>query len=297
MATISIVNKLAIQWQIGNECNFKCDYCHVDYHSGSNPFLSYEQFQKGFSNLNTSVEKYDLIEIEFQGGEPTISPAIRDKIADSTDPRYKYILTTNASADLAWWQRAVANLSHVVLAYHPQCDIDHFNQVVEIVKQSKVRFSVVVNAHNDRSKWDTAIDTYDYYASKYQPVQFKTLFADHGKGNNKFLAYNADQWAFYLEVNNIKAPKDEPVEDQIQWVEERLYNNYKGHLCWAGINQIVIDYFGYAYRGWCHSNGGFGNIFETPIELDVQPKVCPKIVCKNGFDLLAKKSEKSWGMS
>lgn len=291
------MTKLAIQWQIGNECNFNCDYCHPDFNNGSNPFLDYDRFQKGFNNLNESVSSYEVIEIEFQGGEPTISPAIRDKIADSTDPRYKYILTTNASADLAWWEKAVKNLSNVTLAYHPQCDIEHFNQVVSLVKKSNILFSITVNAHTDKDRWESAVNAYDDYAVQYYPVKFRALFADHGKGNNKFLDYKTDQWAYYLEANNIKAPKDEPVEDQIQWVETRLYNNYKGHLCWAGVNQIVIDYFGYVYRGWCHSNGGFGNIFENPISLDVQPRVCPKIVCKNGFDLQAKKSEKSWGMS
>lgn len=297
MATVHNVTKLAIQWQIGNECNFKCDYCHSDYHSGSNPFLEYERFQKGFNNLNESVKDYDLIEIEFQGGEPTVSPAIRDKIADSTDPRYKYILTTNASADISWWAKAVKNLSNVILAFHPQCDHEHFNQVVELVKASGIPFTVTVNAHPDKDKWELAVNTYDRYAEQYYPTAFRALFADHARGNNKFMPYTSNQWAFYMAVNNIPAPKDEPVEDQIQWVEERLYNNYKGHLCWAGINQVVIDYFGFVYRGWCHSNGGFGNIFETPIVLDAEPRVCPKIVCKNGFDLQAKKSEKSWGMS
>lgn len=291
------MNKLSIQWQIGNECNFKCDYCHQDYHSGSNPFLTKEQFQVGFDNLQLSVSNYDLIEIEFQGGEPTISPAIRDKIADSTDTRYKYILTTNASADIFWWEKAVHNLSNVILAYHPQSDLEHFDQVVELVKSYNIPFTITINAHPDKAKWDLAVDTYDKYAEKYYPINFRALFADHARGNNKFMSYDINQWDFYTAVNNIPAPKDEPVEDQIQWVEDHLYNNYKGHLCWAGVNQIVIDYAGDVYRGWCHSNGGFGNIFKGPVTLDAQPRACPKIICKNGFDLLAKKSNKSWGMA
>ena len=44
MATVYSLSTLAIQWQIGNECNFKCDYCHTDYHDGSNPYISFELF-------------------------------------------------------------------------------------------------------------------------------------------------------------------------------------------------------------------------------------------------------------
>jgi sulfatase maturation enzyme AslB (radical SAM superfamily) len=289
------VNKLSIQWQIGNQCNFRCDYCHSDFHSGSNPFLEYEQFQRGFRHLQESVKDYTNIEIEFQGGEPTISSAIRDKIADQTDTRYKYNLTTNASADLAWWKLAVKNLSNVIIAYHPYCDIQHFKQIVELVKDSDINFSITINAHNAKDRWTDAVNIYDYYKCKNYPISFRALFSDHARGNNKFLPYDYDQWAFYTEINKIDVP-DAPVETQIKWVENHLYNNYKGHLCWAGVEQIVIDYFGYTYRGWCHSHGVLGNIFESSVVLDTQPKVCPRIVCKNLFDQQAKKSEKSWGL-
>jgi sulfatase maturation enzyme AslB (radical SAM superfamily) len=104
VATVYNVKKLSVQWQAGNQCNFRCDYCHSDYHDGSNPFLDYEQFHVGFTNLKNSTVDYDRLEIEFQGGEPTISSAVRDTIISSTDTRIKYVLTTNASASLDWWQ-------------------------------------------------------------------------------------------------------------------------------------------------------------------------------------------------
>ena len=291
--------KLAVQWQVGNQCNFRCDYCHSDYHSGSNPFLDHEQFHKGFTNLKNSALKYDQLEVEFQGGEPTIHPVVRDTIANNTDPKYKFVLTTNASADISWWHQAIPNLSNVSLSYHPSCDIAHFKQVVELVKSSGILYTITINAHTDPVRWKQAVDLYDFYKThtEHVPTTFRALFADHGKGNSKFLQYDIDQWSYWLELNKIDAPADIPVESQIEWVEQRLYNNYKGHLCWAGVEQIVVDYFGYAYRGWCRSTGGYGNIFAGTLTLDNQPKVCPKLVCKNSFDLLAKKSEKSWGLS
>lgn len=296
MATVYNVKKLSVQWQAGNQCNFRCDYCHSDYHNGSNPFLDYEQLHNGFNNLKNSALDYDRVDIEFQGGEPTISSPIRDLISGPVDPQIKYTLTTNASASLDWWALATTNLSNITLAYHPNSDITHFQQVIEIVKASKVPFAITINAHTDPSRWDQAVDLYDHYKTQSFPINFRALFLNHNKGNDKFLNYNVDQWSYWLELNKITAP-EAPVETQIKWVEDRLYNNYKGHLCWAGVEQIVIDYFGYVYRGWCHSNGGFGNIFEGTITLDKQPTVCPRTACKNAFDQLSKKSTNSWGFS
>lgn len=297
MATIHLVKKLAVQWQIGNQCNFRCDYCHHDYHSGSNPFLDYEQFQKGFFNLERSVTDYEQVTIEFQGGEPTISPAIRNKVADPGVTRYKYILQTNASADLEWWHLAVKNLSEVSLAYHPQVDTEHFKQVVEIVRANCPKWGISVNAHPDHDRWEKAVSIYEFYKNQNVYVTFRALFADHNRGNQQFLEYTPEQWAYYTRANHIEVPVEiTEIPAQIHWVESHLYNNYKGHLCWAGVEQIVVDYFGYVYRSWCHAHGALGNIFEKSVTLDTSPKVCPKGLCKNKFDQQAKKSEKSWGM-
>ncbi len=294
MATVPSLTKLAVQWQIGNQCNYRCDYCHHNYHDGSNPFLSYENFQSAIKNLADSVS-HDLIIIEFQGGEPSICPPVRDAIAEPSS-RFKYVISTNASQSIDWWSKAVNNLVGVILSYHPEyCDPQHFKDVVSVVRVSGIEYSITVNAHPKDSRWSDAVDMYEDLKQQH-PVHFRALFANHERGNNKFFDYNTEQWDYYTRVNNIHPPKEEPVETQIQWVEKRLYNNYKGHLCWAGIDQIVVDYFGYAYRGWCHAHGSLGNIFEGLITMDTKPKVCPYSLCKNAFDLLAKKSENSWGL-
>ena len=291
------MKQLSIQWQIGNQCNFRCDYCHPDLYGGSNPFLDYDKFQKGFLHLQESVTSYDQIIIEFQGGEPTISTAIRNKITDSTDTRYKYVLTTNASADLEWFEKAAPNFNNLILAYHPQVDAQHFKDVVNLLRDKQVPIGVVVNAHNDAERWAKAVEIYEHYKPTGIHLEFKTLFSNYQKGNNKFLNYTAEQWEYYTTLNGISVPTDGSVESQIVWVEDHLYNNYKGHLCQAGVSQIVIDYFGFVYRGWCYAHGGLGNLFDGSIKLDITPRVCPKEICKNSFDQLAAKSEKGWGLS
>lgn len=292
------MNKLSIQWQIGNECNFKCDYCHPDCYDGSNKFIAYDKFQKGFDNLQASVDSYDLIEIEFQGGEPTVSQAIRDKLSSDTDPRYRYILTTNASADLEWWAKAAPNFSHVTLAWHNNDLVrGHFTSVGKILHDTGIPFNIVINASSKPGHWDAATEAYEHCLDLGIPVHFKALYSNYQRGNNHFMPYTEEQWEYYTRVNNIQTPVEEPVAVQIEWVEQRLYNNYKGHLCWAGVNQLVINYFGFAHRGWCQANDSFGNVYDQPLVLDAKPRVCPKDLCKNLFDQKAKKSNNSWGFA
>jgi hypothetical protein len=288
------VKTLKIQWQIGNQCNFRCGYCHPDYHDGSNPMLDHELLNKVFNNLVASTPNHDLIYLEMLGGEPTISPAVREIITDCSDSRFKFNLTTNGYPQLDWWERAVPNLDNVILAWHSKSDPIHFKNVAEFLKD-RVALTILVNAQESFDEWQTATRVYTWFKENGYTTIFKILFANHNKGNDKFLKYTADQVVFYAKENKIRIPND-PADYDMEAFEAGLYTDYKSHLCWAGVDQVVIDYFGYVYRGWCKVGNGYGNLFEKPISLDSTPRVCTRVLCKNGFDQQAKKSSKGWGM-
>lgn len=287
---------LKIQWQIGNQCNFRCDYCHGDYHDGSNPMLDHEQFLKAFNNLKDSVTSHNEVHLEFLGGEPTISRAVREIIIKCDDPRFKFDLTTNGSADLDWWKRSSKNLNVVTLAWHSVGDTQHFLNVVDLLSEHKpiTALPIVINADPWVMKWSRAVDIYTQLKHRGLNVKLKLLFANHNKGNDKYLKYSEEQFNFWAKENNISIPEQE--QKPIQWVENQLYTDYKGHLCWAGVDQIVIDYFGYVYRGWCRVGSSYGNVFDQTFKLDSNAKICTRVLCKNGFDQQAEKSEKGWGL-
>lgn len=292
------MKELVVQWQAGNDCNFKCEYCHHSLNSGSRPFATYERLSAGLHNLLRSTKNYDCIHIELQGGEPTVSDSIRRLLTESLDPRLKFQLHTNASADLSWWSQAIANCSKLILAWHYKVDTDHFKSVVDLAYNSNVPCHIVVNADAEVDRWQQAVDAFEMFKEHAYSVSFKTLFSNYQRGNNKYLDYNYEQWTYYVESSKIVVPQDQPVEVQIQWTEQTLYDNYLGHLCWAGVDQIVVDYAGNVYRGWCHASGsGFGNIYNNPILLHQDATVCPKSICKNGFDKQARKSNNSWGIA
>jgi hypothetical protein len=67
-------------------------------------------------------------------------------------------------------------------------------------------------------------------------------------------------------------------------------NNWKGWDCWAGIEQIVVDFDGSVLRGWCRVGGNIGNMKEPDnIKWPANPIRCNKSMCHCNFDIMCKK--------
>jgi MoaA/NifB/PqqE/SkfB family radical SAM enzyme len=287
----AISKTLRVQWRAGNACNFKCGYCHPSLFDGTSPYKDYPTLKQGFINLKNSTEYYDIVNIELQGGEPTVSTEIRSIITENLSPKFTYTLHTNASADIDWWINSINYFSKLIIAWHPSVDDAHFKQVAKLALKNNIEYSVVINAENSIDNWNRAVEIFEYFKNNSYFVQFKTLFSNYQQGNDKFMPYDDNQWSYYLSMNQMPAV-------QIVEVESTLYDNYLGNLCWAGVDQIVIDYNGNVFRGWCQSSRiPIGNIYNTSIVFDKTPSVCPMNICKNAFDKEAKKSKNSWGLS
>ena len=66
-------------------------------------------------------------------------------------------------------------------------------------------------------------------------------------------------------------------------------NNWQGWYCYAGIENIAIDFFGNVQRAWCGApNVYIGNITEG-ITLPSEPIVCQISNCHCGFDMMCTK--------
>lgn len=258
--------------------------------------LDHEQFNQALSNIRDSVLDCDAVYLEMLGGEPTISRAVRSAITHPIDPKFKFVLTSNGSADIEWWTNAAPNLDTVILAWHSTCDTEHFKQVAALLSTYEhLRLHITINALPNSTEWETATALYEQFKADNYKSEFKIMFANHNKGNDQFLEYKPVQMVFYAKENGYSVPSD-PAKYNLPDFISQLYTDYKSHLCWAGVDQVVINYFGYVYRGWCMVGNGYGNVFDAPVTLDSSPKICNRTLCKNGFDQQAKKSEKSWGL-
>jgi organic radical activating enzyme len=283
---------ITIDWNFGNSCDLKCSYCHKELHDGANPFPPLDKFDPAFAHLIEQTRAFSRVNLEFSGGEPTQSTALQQIILANRDDRIKFKINSNAQAPVEWWQKIAYKIYNSTLTYHQATDFEHFLIVANALKefiQPKIYMPLTPET------WD--LIPYRRLKDLGHDVHLQLLYSNFTRGNDTYFKYTEDQWNEYYAEKGIDIHNTAQVEQTIEFKRVNHLNNYYGHLCWAGVTQVIIDNFGYVYRGWCKSNGHMGNVYDQSFIIDSRPKTCPKTQCKNGFDLQARKSEGSWGIS
>jgi MoaA/NifB/PqqE/SkfB family radical SAM enzyme len=284
---------ITIDWNLGNSCDLDCSYCHKELKDGANPFPPADKFCPAFDHLIDQTRAFSRVNLEFSGGEPTQSMSLQYVILVNTDDRVKFKLVSNGQAPTMWWKLTAHKLYALTLTYHLHTDLDHFRHVVAITKHCSLKIFVAITPDT----WDAGLAAYQELKSLHTDVSIQLLYSNFTRGNDQYLKYTEPQWYEYYKLQGIDIAVPQQVESTIEFKRINHLNNYYGHLCWAGYNQIIIDNFGDVYRGWCKSNNSMGNVFRGDVVLDKKPYPCPKQQCKNGFDLQAHKSKGSWGIA
>lgn len=287
-------NILKINWSLGNTCNLDCSYCPTELKDGTTAFPKIEVLRPAFVHLLEQARAFSLIQIDISSGEPTACEALKILMLENTSPSIHFKLQSNAQAEIKWWEQVFPKIYAIDLTYHCHTNIEHFIQVAELLK-NKPEFLIKV-AHTD-TDWDNCQQSYIRLKEAGFPTAIQMLYKNFTKGNNQYLDYNKQQWDTYYRSIGINPDKPAEVSTTIEFKRMHNLNNFYGHLCYAGVNQVIVDSFGYVYRGWCKSNGHMGNIYKGTFEIDSNPRACPRFQCNNGFDLMAPKSEKSWGIA
>ena len=286
-------NVVNIQWNIGNTCNFNCEYCPSSLKDGQAKFPTVDQFISAIENIQQQTVNFDTVEIELTGGEPTLSEAVQKCLTSPVD-KIKFRFHSNGTADVSWWQQALPNFSEITLSLHAQADFDHLVNVANVLhSQCNLKLLVVMDVDN----FDAQQSRYNILKDKFTEVQPQMLYSNFTKGNNQYLDYTDQQWRWYFSETGVNPNNSFDVSNTIEFKRLNNQNAYKGNLCWAGHSQLIIDSYGWAFRGWCKADTALGNVYDSTLVLDRQPRVCPKPLCTNGFDLGAKKSQGSWGFS
>lgn len=285
---------ITIDWNLGNSCDLKCSYCNWELYDGSNPFPDIDTFIPAFDHVIDQTRDFSQVNLEFSGGEPTQSQSIQHVILNNTDNRLRFKLASNAQASVSWWTDIAHKLYDLTLSYHQATSFDHFFSVVQTV--SKI-LNPKVYIPLTPETWLVQKSAYDRLKALGYDVHLQLLYSNFTRGNDQYLKYTDEQWDEYYATQGVDIHNVAQVEKTIEFKRINHLNNYYGHMCWAGYNQIVIDNFGDVYRGWCKAGNSLGNVYKQTVILEKQPALCPRRQCKNGFDLQARKSENSWGMA
>jgi len=292
------MKSLKIEWALTNFCNFQCSYCPLYLRDNTLPCPSVEKLIDACENIADQAQKFnfDIAKIQFNGGEPSACEPLRKLLDHNLDKIIKFKLISNGSAELNWWSVLKENVIAVDLTYHLECDFNHFQTVVQTLISLGKTIYIKVPMPVEQDKWLHAYIAFKNLKKICSNVSMLMLYKNLSRGSNVFLNYTTAQWQLYYKTNEMKYEDDFPVHSE-EYKKFYKLNDFYGTLCWAGAEQAIITYFGDVFRGWCMSNAPMGNVFNKTFQLGPGPLPCPKVQCGNGFDRLARKSIKSWGMT
>jgi len=280
---------IRIQWNFTNHCNFNCEYCPDVLKSGSINLPDPLVFAQAFEDIYNNFES---LELSLLGGEPTAYRGLDwalNKI--KKDPNKKIILETNGSREKFWWDKYATLFDQITISYHQHfLQVEHLFFVLETLKEHNVR--VHIKLPITPKYWDDTMKVKDMLHARGYGPEIQLLYKNFTKGNNNYYQYSEDQLNYFYADKKVE---ESQIPEQIEYKRIHRLNEYRGHMCWAGVDQLVIDRFGNAYRGWCEQGGELGNVFTDTIKWPEDPIMCQKTLCSNGFDLQARKSQNSWG--
>jgi len=280
---------IRIQWNFTNHCNFNCEYCPDILKSGSIDLPDPLLFVRGFAKV---YNFFDSFELSLLGGEPTAFRGLEWALNNSKPNVNKHIvLETNGSREISWWDQYADYFNKVIISYHAQSlPVEHLFFVLETLKKKNIQ--VQIKLPITPKYWDDIIKIKNILEVKGYASEIQLLYKNFTRGNNNYYQYGEEQLNYYYKDKNIS---NEQIVEQVEYKKIHRLNEYHGHMCWAGVEQFVIDKFGNVWRGWCQEGGSLGNLYTDTINWPTGPVMCQKYLCSNGFDLQARKSENSWG--
>lgn len=292
--------KTLVEWQLGNGCNYNCSYCHTMFKIGDKTFPTPEKMLEITKDI---IFHYDDlgrdVAFEFIGGEPTLLDKLPDIGRSLHNHPVNISIRTNGSASIEWWQKMRKYVSQVVISVHKEfCDLDHIMNLVNFLKNDpngheiKLKVLVPVTHKEDHYAWGR--DVVNRLQHNFGVGEIQFLYSNFGRGSSQYLPYTPQQWkqADDISRGQIDQEKLENIPVTQQTVKKAITkqsHNFYGYTCFSGIETIVIDQEGDAWRGWCRQGGKIGNIFRDQISWPTEPIICELQNCNNGFDRRSKK--------
>lgn len=301
-----------INWCFFSICNFSCSYCPTSLHDGKNRGLDIETVKKFC--LKVIEEKKDKkIFFEFTGGEITYYRNFVELFEFLKQHGAETGMISNGSRDLAFWEKHKHLFDHICLSFHPeQGDPDHFFEVVKLLNH---RSTVHVNIMMLPSKFDLLYGLAQRISSEIEgiSVAIQALFENM---SGSIFTYTSEQkhlldnpnlpWGQNIKYNSAPDKVKKVYRGEMKKVYQngstevanppeliaKGENTWTGWDCSIGIENIVIDFHGNIYRGWCMVGGKIGNVADPHFSIPTDTISCSAKMCYCGLDIMATKSKK-----
>lgn len=297
-----------VNWNLGNTCNYSCSYCPTFLHSGSVPWPELDTLTQ-FIDRVIDQKRDKKVAFEFTGGEVTVYKHFIELCDHIKSKGAAVALISNGGRTVKWWERFGNRADHVCLSFHAEeGDPEHFAKIVRIASRN-IKTHVNIMMHPNH--WDKCISVAESVVGIQNiTMALQPLIVDFGE---QLFHYEPEQHAVFenqWELYQKKIIRDntssgfslrgvmretEPGKIGTVWQPHILIaeqkNNWAGWICAAGVEQIIIDFDGSIWRGWCRQGGRIGNITDPNFKLTTEWVTCAKSFCHCNFDIMCTKVE------
>lgn len=317
---------IRVQWNMGNQCNFECEYCPPILHDGSRPWLPLQSYLDAVDRICSHYADIGKsVHFELIGGEVTVMAGFEDIIRKINEHGCSSVAFTNASRTVNWWSKAKHYLNGVVITWHPQSmDKQH---LINVINEIKDYVNIDINIAGIGSRINELGNDVEEIRELFKECErnnynnvsicVKTMY-------KKLLGRGSKQETYWpyteADLEIIKRPGIKPLPmpppdpnqpafepDPRDWMTEFLYddgtakyvqshqiineglNNFKGMRCYLGFESLNIDASGDIYSSWCGAKH-FGNIATLQSwALPESLTECPNEYCNNISDIAISK--------
>ena len=284
-------NQFIISWNLGNSCNWSCEYCPPFLNDKSVYWTDNEIIKKTLQKIKQKITNQQ-IRVEFMGGEVTLKPDFVELMKFCKDLGLYTHIVTNASRTINYWEKLSPYLNSAYLTFHPQnADKVHYENVIDTLFLHNV--TPVSHLAMVKSYFDELVEYKKYLLEKYNNklhVDFLLLYDKENKLNNNgyFYDYDANQINFLSHNTGkhftIEYENGERQDLSYTEVRDSELNNFLGFKCGSRLNMLNVDYWGGASISTCAQRKRI-NINTDDIERLLEPIICKQEICNNPSDL------------
>ncbi len=282
-------NKISIDWQLSNVCNFNCPYCPEESKNGSSGWPNLENCY----NVVDTFSKKGLCEFSFSGGELTMWKDLSklfSYIKQKGD--HKIHLITNGYKSSNYWKKLDVDI--ITFSWHPtnNLNISKWCNNINLCNVKSKRVWVL----SYPPIWDKVVHDYEYFKNNLKDIRILELkYVDE---RSEKISYNQEQLKF-IGNNFIKKKEIGKFSLIINGNEEyfsipnilsKNMNNFNGWKCNAGVKNFVLKTNGDVFpTSGCTVGRSLGNWFTNNFKSLKEPLICNVDKCWCGPDIKIEK--------
>jgi MoaA/NifB/PqqE/SkfB family radical SAM enzyme len=292
-------NELIVQWNLGNTCNYACEYCPSYLHSGKIQWPELSLIKDTLIKIKNNFPD-KVIRLEFLGGEVTLYNHFIELMKFCKEHNFNSTILSNGSRTIRYWEELSPYLDRILLTFHAEeADQTHFSNVIDSLVKNKIE--PIIHIAMIKDKFWELVSYKNQLTTNFPNVIIDSILMMDKLGLLNYNGYYYDydnaqieyvkQQEFHSMSYIVEYDNGEMREVSLIDVREQNLNNFSGFTCGTSLSIIVINFNGYVSTSLCNQRPKI-NVHTEDINQIFVPIICATGKCLNPSDIRIMKIKK-----